>query len=554
MLETLRIQNYALIERVELDFRPGLSVLTGETGAGKSILIGALNLVLGARASSESVRQGAAKAQIDAIFRLASPPRGLRDLLKEHDLTLEDGELFLSRTITSDGRSRAYACGTMIPVAVLAAIGDELVDLHGQHEHQSLLRPDLQLDLLDGFAGQEAAVDTLGETVAALREAARELAELESGDRERERRLEFLRFEVAEIDAAGLTPGEEEETRARHNLIAHAERVVQLAGEVFTSLYEGEGAAAVDTIDAALTALGEMAEIDPSFKVQEGQLQEARLAVEDVSREIQAFADRIEFDAEELERLNQRLALIGDLKRKYGDSIGAVLAYRDKAREELDHYDRRDERIGELRQRHDRLLKEAMALAGAVSKARAAAARKLDKQVTAGIQELGMKGGVFETRVEQGDLTARGTDRVEFLLAANAGEKPRPLRQVASGGELSRVMLALKTVSAKADRIPTLVFDEIDAGVGGAVAAKVAERLAQVARAHQTLCITHLPQIASIADHHYTVSKAEQKGRTVSAVRPVTGDERVAELARLLDGSVSPVSLEHARALLGAAP
>ena len=551
MLETLHIADYALIEALDVDFRAGLNVLTGETGAGKSIIVGALGLVLGARASGDSVREGASKAKVDAVFRLDNPPKRLSRLLAEHDIEVEDGELLVSRVVTREGRSRAQICGNLVPVSVLARVGDELVDLHGQHEHQSLLKLDRQLGLLDAFAGTEQAAEAVAEEVAQLRALDREIEALASEDREQARRVEFRRFEIDEIDAAGLEPGEEEELKARRNLVTNAERVFTLAADARMKLYEDEDGSAVDNIDAALNAIEELGDIDERFQPLAGRLAGARSEIEELAAELRDFTDGLEFDPEELDTLNERLVLIGDLKRKYGESIEFILDYRDKAAAEVEAFASRDERLTGLRRDRDTLLDSAQQLdARKLSQKRAAAARKLDRKVTAALEKLGMKGGSFETRLTLVELGPDGIDRVEFLLAANPGEKVKPLRQVASGGEISRIMLALKAVFAEADRIPTLIFDEIDAGVGGKTAKSVADMLRELAGSHQTICITHIAQIAAAGQAHYHVAKGVRNGRTTTTVSPVDGDARVDEVARLLDGSASDVSVDHARALL----
>ncbi len=554
MLETLRIQNYALIDRLEVEFRPGFGVLTGETGAGKSIIVGALGLVLGARASADMVRDGEATARVEAVFRIDKPSARLRALLRDHDVGLEDGALLLSRSISADGRGRAYAGDRIVPASLLAALGDELVDLHGQHEHQSLLRPECQMDLLDAFAAEGELAERVAAAVARLSAIDRDIAALETDDRERARRAEFLRFEVDEIDAAGLQPGEEEELRARQRRITHAETLFTLANQVYNGLYENESGAAIDNIDAALKDLEALSEIDGEFGELSRQLAEAREAVDSVASEIRQHTSRMEFDAGELDEINRRLAMVGALKRKYGPDVDSILAYRERAAAGLEGYENRDERLESLRRERAAALSEAMESARKLSAARRAAGTRLDKQVIAALRDLDMKGAHFETRIEETDLGARGIDRVEFMLSANAGERPRPLRTVASGGEISRIMLALKSVFAGADRIPTLVFDEIDAGVGGVVARRVAAKMAALARSHQVICITHLAQIAAAAETHFTVSKHDVRGHAVTGMDRVDGEEREREVARLLDGSVSEISLGHARALLADMP
>ena len=345
-------------------------------------------------------------------------------------------------------------------------------------------------------------------------------------------------------------PIEEEALRTRHNLIANAENIVSLASQVYEALYEGEDASAANSLNTSLKALESLAEIDDRFRSHAAEIENALSTVDDVAAEVRRFKDEVEYSPDELEKLNQRLAQISDLKRKFGESVEAILAYRARAAEEIDQYDQRDQRLGEIRAKHLELTDIAQKAAQELSQKRREAARALDKRVTGNLTELGMENGRFETQFEPADLGPSGVDRIEFLLTANVGEKPKPLKQVASGGEISRVMLALKTTFAQADQIPTLIFDEIDAGIGGAVAAKVADKLSELAKLHQTICVTHLPQIAAAAALHYHVEKREEGGRTLTSLRRVEGQERVEEVARLLDGSVTEVSQEHARALL----
>jgi DNA repair protein RecN (Recombination protein N) len=463
---------------------------------------------------------------------------------------LEDGVLIISRSISREGRNRAWAGGRLVPVSVLAETGDELVDLHGQHEHQSLLKTDRQLDLLDAFAGTEEAAADVAEQVSGLRALEKEIAALESDDRERQRQIDFMKYEIGEIEQAGLDAGEEEELRSRRNRITNAETVYTLANQAHEALYAGESGACIDLLDAALRDLGELAEIDGQFETLESQLKELRTGIETVASELRGYGEEVEYDPQELDRINQRLSQIADLKRKFGNSIEEILAWREKAAAEIGAWEQRDERLESLRAEHAQQSGLARDAAEKLSAARKKAAKKLDRQVAAALAELAMKGARFETAFEKRDLGSRGIDRVAFMLSANPGEPLKPLKQVASGGEISRIMLALKAVFAKADRIPTLIFDEIDAGVGGAVAVNVAEKLADLAKTHQVICITHIAQIAAAAAVHFRVEKAADKKHTATTVRRVEEDARIEELARLLDGSVSKVSLEHARALL----
>jgi DNA repair protein RecN (Recombination protein N) len=551
MLETLRIENYALIASVEIDFTGGFNVLSGETGAGKSILAGALQLVLGGRASADVVRQGAARAQVSAVFRITPEIAALRGLLEEHEIALEDDDtLVLSRSIGTDGRSKAYAGGRMVPLALLAEIGDELVDLHGQHEHQSILRPEKQRELLDAYGGSLALAEDLAEQVRKIKDIAARIAQLETVDREAERRMDFLRHEIAEIDAAKLEPGQEEELKAQLSRANNIERIYELAAKAYGKLYGAEGASASDLVHSAMRAVEELATLDPDLAQLPEELTQVSALLESVADMLRARTEQESFDPRELEQLNQRNAQLVGLKRKYGGSIEEILAYRDRAEAEVNSYASRDEELARLRAEQGKAQAAAEAVAAKLSTARKKAAAKLNQAVTAGLQDLAMKGARFEVELSPTPLSATGAEEIRFLLAANTGEPAKPIRQVASGGEISRIMLALKAVFAGADRIPTLIFDEIDAGIGGAVARKVAEKLHALAKSHQVLCITHLAQIGAMADAHFKISKQDVLGHAVTEAVRIDGDARVEEIARLLDGSVSMESLRHARALL----
>lgn len=550
MLETLQVQNFALIDAVEIDFSRGFNVLTGETGAGKSILVGALNLVLGGRASSEVVREGTARAKIDAVFRLKHPAPRLRRLLAQHDIALEENSLLLSRVISADGRGKAYAGGSLVPVSVLAEIGDELVDLHGQHEHQSLLKPERQMELLDVYAGCLDLAEEVAGQVARLRQISEEIRLLESDDRDRERQHEFLQFEWNEIDEANPVPGELEEIKERLSLATNAETIYKLASQAYTLLYEGEETAAIDAVDSALSTLESLGVFSNDFRLLAEQLAEARAQLEAVAMELREYTTEFEYDSDELERLNARHAQLGALRRKYGESIEDILEHKAQIASQIAAFANRDERLEQLKEELKSRKDCALQAARSLSQARQAASKKLDRQVTAALQELAMKGAIFQTQITPVELGTHGLERIEFLLGANVGEQAKPLRHVASGGEMSRIMLALKSVFASADAIPTLIFDEIDAGVGGAVARDVAEKLRRLAQTHQVICITHLPQIAAVAETHLNVAKSAANGRTRTMVARMEEESRVRELARLLDGSLSEVSVEHARSLL----
>lgn len=552
MLSTLRIQNYALIDTLEIDFQQGFNVLTGETGAGKSILLGALNLILGARASSDGVRTGTKQAQVEGIFHLPTPSHRLQSILTEHNLTLEDDTLLVSRTVTKDGRSKAYAGGTLVPLSVLAAIGDELIDLHGQHEHQSLLKTNRQLALLDAFAGAEQLAMDVGDAVQQWRTATQALDALQGDERERERRMDLLRHEVKEISEADFKTGEEQEIISQLSRITNAEAIHELAGRAHNQLYAKEESAVVDQLDGVLRDLEALVHIDAAYAPLLEQLNEARTTVEAVAMEVREVGEGVDFDEQALEELNQRKTLLQDLKRKYGDTIEAIRTYCTKATEELAGYENRDARMAELSAEAAQCLDKAMKVAAKLHKKRVTAAKQLEKRVSTSMQDLEMKGARFVVEITEQDLGRSGTDKISFLLTANAGDPPKPLRKVASGGEMSRIMLAMKAVFAEADAIPSLIFDEVDAGIGGAVARKVAAKLQGLAKSHQVLCITHLAQIAAVGNTHFAVTKSSQRGATRTQVEPLDATARVEEIARLLDGSVSELSVKHAKELLSA--
>jgi len=550
MLETLRIENFALIESIELDFQSGFNVLTGETGAGKSILIGALQMVLGARASTDVVRHGAKKAVIEIVAKIDTPSSTLATLLDEHDIELEEGRLLLARQVSSEGRSKAYAGGRLVALSVLSALGDELVDLHGQHEHQSLLKPDRQLLLLDSYAGALEQAASVRDAVSALRACERELEELRQEDRERERRIDFLRHEVAEIDGAGLEPGDDDALAARLKIIQNAERIHELAARAFEVLNGDGEQTALDLIDRALKEAEELAEIDGELAQHVTELTEARELASGVAESLRSYAEQCEFDPGELEELNQRNAALQQLKRKYGETLEDIIAYRDRAAAELERFDSRDARIAELEAEAKCLADAAREAAERLSRSRRKAGKQLERAITANLQELGMKGASFAAVIEPAELSSNGIDDVRFLLAANPGEPPKPLKKVASGGEVSRIMLALKSVFAESDAIPTLVFDEIDTGVGGEIARAVAAKINALAQSHQVLCVSHLAQLGAVAQTHFQVSKSSTEKHATTRVDRIDGKERVDEIARLLDGSVSTESVRHAKALM----
>jgi DNA repair protein RecN (Recombination protein N) len=550
MLIELRIENFAVIERLSVALEPGLNVLTGETGAGKSIIVGALSLLLGERASSEAVRAGATRAVVEGVFDVARRPEILT-LLDEYGLAPEDGLLVLRREVAAEGRNRAWVNGSASTAGIVGDLGGRLVDLHGQHEHQALLRVDAQRAILDAYAGQADRVAELRSAYDALRQARRDLDQLEERRREIEQRADFLRFQLGEIEEAAIDPHEEARLEEESRRLEHAEDLARLAQALHHGLYEGE-AAVTGVLGALRRELDHLIRIDPSQESARELLDAAYFSVEELGRRMGDYASRIEHDPARLDAIQARRDLLFRLRNKYGPTLDDVLATGQGARQELDAL----ETAVFERNALEKAIAEAQAsfdaIASSITTTRAAAAASLAADVMKILPALGLEGARFQVALDPLDTPGPdGAERVEFLVAVNRGFEPQSLSRVASGGELSRVMLALKTILARVDAVPTLVFDEIDAGIGGRIAVQVGAQLREVARHHQVFAITHLPQIASRADHHLLVQKAEAGASTTTSLEDLRGDDRVRELARMLGGDPeSQTSLDHARELL----
>jgi len=553
VLREVYIENFALIEKLRLSFEPGLNILTGETGAGKSIVIDALEVGLGGRASAEMVRSGEERALVEVVIDAATEE--LKTLLESagHQPE-EDGVLLLGREIYRNGRTVARINGRVATASLLREIGAALVDIHGQHEHQSLLNPERQLELLDRYGGAElqALVQQVGRLYQDLRDLEREMATFSGNERDRARQVDLLTYQLKELKAAALRAGEEDEILAERRLLANAEKLWAQTSQAYEIVYGGEnGGSTLDLLGRVRAAIQEAARLDEALKPLLGTVDAAIYQLEDLAQDLRKYRDRITFDPERLAELDQRLDLINNLKRKYGDTIAEILAYQREAAAELERLIRGEETLKRLEEKRGELYRQAMALAGEIRSKRQAAATRLQEKIGEGLAELRMPGTVFRVELSPLDeLSPRGLDRVEFLFSPNRGEPPRSLSKIASGGELSRVMLAIKSILAELDDIPTVIFDEVDAGVGGDAARSVGAKLDQLARSRQVLVVTHLAQIAAFADVHYRLEKGTKGDRTVSWARAVHGEERVREIARLLAGGDSQVSLDHAREIL----
>jgi len=550
MLIELRIRDLAVIQDLTVRLGPGLTVLTGETGAGKSIIVGALSLLMGERASSEAVRSGAPRALVEGVFDLSGVP-SLHPKLDELGFPPEDGLLILRREVAAEGRNRAWVNGSPATAGVVGELGRALVDLHGQHEHQALLRPGEQRVILDDFAGSQGlAAQVKG--IHRDREALREALELqEARRRELEARADFLRFQRDEIQGAALHPGEDQALEAELRRLEHAEELMQGTSALHQELYSGEEALS-DRLARTRELLRGLARVDDALAAVGALADEAYHLVVEAGRQLEAYAASVELDPRRLEAVRARLDIIARLKRKYGPGLEEVLAIGEAVASELTELEGVGAARGELELRHRELGNELRSLSAELSRLRREGGGRLEEQMAAVLPELGMTGGVFRVALEPlPEPGPAGGERLEFLASLNPGFDPRPLHRIASGGELSRVMLALKSILASVDRVPTLVFDEIDAGVGGGVAVGLARKLREVARLHQVLVITHLPQVASRGEEHFVVEKGETAGMAEVRLRAVGGEARVVELARMLGGDAeSAVSREHARELL----
>jgi len=553
MLRELRLKNFAVVESVDVAFAAGLNVLTGETGAGKSILIDAIVLVRGGRAQSDVIRAEAETATVEAVFAVDGVAAA-RAVLDEAGLAADDnGEVVVRRELARSGRHRAFVNDSPVTVALLERLGDVLLEVHGQHEHQRLLEPARQLELLDRFADAEEAVAGVGALHAKYRAAREEAERTRTADRDRAQREDLLRFQVSELDAARLRPGEEEELRGEARRLQHAERFLTGLAEA-AALLDDAPQSATERLARSLKILHDLGRLDAEFAAPGEALEAARVQIEDALGAIRRLRDGVGAEPGRLDAVHERLDALTRLERKYGDSEAAMLEFRAEAARELERLERHEELMAAQERVLGELAGELGAAAAALSERRRAAAAKLAGHVQKALRALGMERAEFEVALERlPEPGPRGSDRAELRLSTNPGEEVKPLARVASGGELSRTMLALKSVLARADRMPILIFDEIDAGIGGRVASVVAQTLAAAADGRQVLCVTHLAPIAAVADQHLHVTKSVRAGRTRVAVAPLAADERVEEIARMLGGpATTTAARQHARDLLGA--
>jgi DNA repair protein RecN (Recombination protein N) len=538
MLKRVRIKNFAIIDEQTLELGEGLNVLTGETGAGKSILVEALGFLLGARASATWIRTGAARLEVEGEFALSGKT------------------VLVRRELDASGKTRAQIDGKPATTAALSALGDSLVDFHGQHEHQTLLKPAVQLELIDRFGGHDAEAAAAAAAFDAWSGLKAELAASNMSEEERRRRADMARFQLQELEDAGLRVGEEQELDAALPRLKNAERLKGFAAAAYEGLYDSEESALATLLKAG-RALSDLSRVDSSDEARRfhERLEEARLALEELSHDLGAYSGKLDSDPAKLDAMLGRLDALARLKKKYGPSVEEMISFRDRTAAELKRLENAEQSAEELEKKLAAAERTLEAACEKLHAARVKAARKLERLVVAELKPLGMPNAEFSVAVEleEGRYARSGGDVADFLLAPNPGEPLKPVKAIASGGELSRVMLALKTVFAKADRVPTLVFDEVDAGIGGSVARAVGEKLSALGRARQVLCVTHLPQVACFAASHFWVGKQVVTGRTKTTVEKLEGAKRLEALALMLGGrEATAASRKHAKELLEA--
>ncbi len=562
MIKEIRIRNFAIIENLAVNFEKGLNVLTGETGAGKSIIIDALNLLLGGRADTDSIRSGESTAFVEAVFEVTDPMT--LDLILESGIEIEDGELLVKRQISNTGKNRCLLNDSPVTVSTLSKIGDRLVDLHGQHDHQTLLHPEVHVDLLDLYGKCRTLRDEFAGKFSDYQTETKKLQSIKMDEQELVQKQEFLNFQLNEIDQAQLSEEEEEETKAERNKLKHAGQIRE-GLQKSQSLLTDENGSILENLGQVLKELESVLDIDPSVKETVERSRSAFYELEEVVESLRNYNRSLEFNPTRLEEIEDRLAEISGLKRKHGNDIAEILKRREQIAEELQQLASNDENMKALEEELKKKEKVLAGLAIRLAEKRESAAKNFTSSVEKELKELSMGSvqlgvrfdypadpeGFILFRKEKVKATPTGLGTLEFLFSSNPGEELRPLAKIASGGELSRVMLALKSILNDQDTIPVMIFDEVDTGIGGRVAEKVGTKLQKVASTKQVFCITHLPQIAGMASFHYRVEKEVKGKRTRSTIRQLEHEERVEELARMSSGeNITDASLNHAREML----
>lgn len=557
MLLNITIKNYALIENLNIDFDEGLNLITGETGAGKSIIIDALMMLLGYRGNKANIRHGADKILVQGLFDV-SENKAVAKVLADLGIESEESLLLLSRQLDTKGKNICRAAGVMITVSQLKDIGDHLIDIHGQHEHQSLFHKENHRSLLDDFGGEttQKLLQKVGESAVALKECIKEIRRLEQSDQETERQKELYEHELQEIVEAGLEAGEEEALLAEKKILDHGEQLFLSAGEAYALLNGDENAdtpGVTQGLGELLNRIDAMAAIDTKFQTYRGPVETAFSEMENLAFEIRSTLDNMDFSPAAQDRVETRLAVIAGLKRKYGQSVEAVIAYGESLADKLNGLENKNERLAEMRSQYKTLWTSYQTRAAALHENRLENGEKFKQGLEAELADLAMEKAVVVVDVtrEEKVISPKGQDQIEFLISANPGIPPKPLRKIASGGEISRIMLAIKSIFGDKDRIQTMIFDEIDTGISGRTAQAVAEKILGLSKTHQIICITHLPQIAAMADRHFEVEKLADSVAVEVDFKTLDAEGRRVALAKMLGGAeVTQTTLDHAGEML----
>ena len=546
MLRELYIKNVAVIEDVHIEFGSGLNVLTGETGAGKSIIIDSINMILGERSSRDFVRHNADRAKVQAVF---DADASISALCTEMGAEAEDDCIILSRDITADGKSTARINGTVVPLSSMRVVASALVNIHGQHDNQALLSPACHIDFLDEYAKNQEQLQTFSNLYNRLKELGFKIDELKTGEKEKAERADLLRFQIDEIKSADLTPGEYEDLTELREKILNAEKISECANGAYNVLYNSEGmGCAYDAVSVAISQLEAVVDYSKTLASAYSSLQDAKYAIEDVAQSVREYAETVEFDKAALDETVQILDLLNRLKRKYATDISGMIKYLHDAEAELEMLSDVDGTISKLSKEEQSVLQE-MEIAGqALTATRKKAIEEINIKITDALHQLNMEHAQFSVELKKTEATSKGVDQVQFMIRTNGGEPLKPLAKIASGGELSRTMLALKSILS--DGVDTMIFDEIDTGVSGMAAKKIAVKLFEISVNKQVLCITHLPQLASMCDHHFLIKKSTSETIAKTSVVELDDDSRVLEIARLSGGDITDVSKAHAKELL----
>ncbi|MBE1553795.1 DNA repair protein RecN [Sporosarcina limicola] len=554
MLSEISIKNFAIIEKLEVTFDDGLTVLTGETGAGKSIIIDAVQLLAGGRGSPEFIRHGAKKAELEGLFRLEDERHPITSKLNDLGIEVEDGVVILRRDLNSNGKTVCRINEKLVTIAILREIGSQLIDIHGQHENQELMHEKRHIHLLDTFVGEElgSAYENYCELYDRYRKLKRKLETADENEQQVAQRIDLYSFQLKEIDAAALVIGEEDKLQDEKQKLQNFNRLYERLNTAYESI-SGDGHA-LDWVGSAMSDIEDAASVDKNLKPHAETIVTSFYSLQDTAHELKSLLDELEFDPVRLEVVEERLALHISLKRKYGKTIEDILLYREKIADDLESLLSRDERLSSEQEKLNHLLQDLKIEAEELSIIRQQAAIQLENAIMEQLQQLHMEKASFKvaiTRKLAGSFDSKGFDDVVFLISTNVGEPLKPLIKVASGGELSRIMLALKTIFSKHQGITSLIFDEVDTGVSGRVAQAIAEKISLIATHSQVLCISHLPQVAAMADHHYLIAKEVQGDRTRTVIHDVIDSDRVEELSRMLSGAeITPLTLKHADELL----